>query len=128
LKPLPFTFCFENSSSVINLTEEFINNNETLECKCRLPYNPVQSKLEFLLKWEDLRDSWGQSLDGPAYGAIAIFNRSSHIGFVVGRNGNNLIIIHGNWSDRIDVSNYIKPSEIQYYRYPNGYTPCTLNK
>jgi uncharacterized protein (TIGR02594 family) len=65
-------------------------------------------------------DTWGQSLDGPAYGALAVF-KTSHIGFVVGQNGDNLIILHGNWSNKISLSDYIKPSEIQYYRYPTGY-------
>ena len=65
-------------------------------------------------------DSWGQSLDGPAFGALAIF-KTSHIGFVIGQFGVNLIILHGNWSNRISLSNYIKPGEIQYYRYPAGY-------
>ncbi len=65
-------------------------------------------------------DTWGQSLDGPAYGALAVF-KSSHIGFVVGQQGSNLIILHGNWSNRISLSDYIKSSEIKYYRYPSGY-------
>ena len=67
--------------------------------------------------------TWGQPLDGPTYGAIAIF-KTGHVGLVAGQNGNNLIMLHGNWSNRIDLSNYIKPAEISTYRYPSGYTPA----
>lgn len=69
--------------------------------------------------------TWGKPIDSPAYGAIAIFN-SSHVGFVVGQNGNRLIILHGNWSNQLHLSTYIKPTEIQMYRYPINYYPLTF--
>jgi len=65
---------------------------------------------------------WGQELTGPTFGAIAIFN-TNHIGFVVGMNGDKLIIFHGNWTVAISLSDYISPNQICGYRYPNGYLP-----
>jgi uncharacterized protein (TIGR02594 family) len=69
-------------------------------------------------KWS----TWGQALEGPVYGSIAVFN-TGHVGLVAGKKGDNLIILHGNWSNKISLSNYIKPTEISLYRYPTGYTP-----
>ncbi len=63
---------------------------------------------------------WGVSIAEPKYGAIAIF-KTGHVGFYVGSNGSNLIILHGNWSNRVDESDYITPGQIQEYRFPIGY-------
>lgn len=63
--------------------------------------------------------NWGQKLDEPKYGAFAVFNKS-HVGFYVGTNKNgNYSILHGNWGHKVELSTYIKPSEIKEFRYPN---------
>ena len=64
--------------------------------------------------------SWGYKLKEPKYGAIAIFT-NSHVGFYVGTKGDNYIILHGNWSDKIQLSDYIKKGQIREFRFPNGY-------
>jgi len=68
--------------------------------------------------------TWGTSLDKPAYGCVAVFN-SGHVGFVVGETtAGKLVLLHGNWSDRVDLSTYgIDRKDIKLYRYPNTFTP-----
>jgi uncharacterized protein (TIGR02594 family) len=69
--------------------------------------------------------NWGTKLDNPAYGAIAIWKDGSHVGFVVGENAEGkLVMLHGNWSKKVDLSTYgIDKSEIGSYVYPTGYKP-----
>jgi uncharacterized protein (TIGR02594 family) len=69
--------------------------------------------------------SWGQALDEPMYGAIAVFT-GSHVGFVLGMNGDNLVILHGNWSGKLTKTE-VDPSSISGYRYPSDYLPSPLN-
>jgi uncharacterized protein (TIGR02594 family) len=70
---------------------------------------------------------WGQTLDGPAYGSIAIQNGGSHVGFVAGKKPNNNIILLGGNQGPIGGGelNYtsMKPSSFQKFVYPTGYTP-----
>jgi len=68
--------------------------------------------------------SWGRAIDAPAYGAIAIFTWS-HVGFVYGMNGNNLIILHGNWSGELRITE-VSISSISCYRYPDFYLPSEI--
>ena len=54
----------------------------------------------------------------PEYGSIAVF-KTGHVGFVIGISGNGTIeVIHGNWSNGIQRSNYIKFSEIDSFVRP----------
>jgi uncharacterized protein (TIGR02594 family) len=68
-------------------------------------------------------ESWGVELDEPAYGAIAIFN-TGHVGFVAGETEQGkLIMLHGNWSNMVNYTDYTEKSEIKSYVYPKGYKP-----
>ena len=71
--------------------------------------------------WGPDFESWGQELSDPANGALAVF-KTGHVGFVVGKNGDNLLILHGNWSHSVTIST-IDKSEIKMFRYPNDFSP-----
>ena len=64
--------------------------------------------------------NWGEPLDEPEYGAVAVF-KTGHVGFYAGRKGKNYKILHGNWGNKVELSNYIKPSEINKFRFPKSY-------
>jgi uncharacterized protein (TIGR02594 family) len=66
--------------------------------------------------------NWGTKLQTPTYGAIAIFT-TNHVGFYMGKYPDGtLIILHGNWSDKVTISkpiyDPILPSQIKEYRFP----------
>jgi uncharacterized protein (TIGR02594 family) len=62
--------------------------------------------------------NWGIEIDKPVYGAIVIF-KTGHVGFYMGTNSDGtLIILHGNWSDKVSISKNISPNEIKAYRMP----------
>lgn len=67
---------------------------------------------------------WGQTLDRPAYGAIAISssgNGKGHVGFIAGRNSKgNLIMLGGNQSDSVRYSRNMNTLQ---FRFANGYRP-----
>ena len=66
---------------------------------------------------------WGQKLDKPAYGAIAVFKWSGgqHAAFVYGTNNSGKILyLGGNQSNSVSTATNSHPVT---YIYPNGYTP-----
>ena len=68
--------------------------------------------------------SWGQKLDKPAYGAIAIMNYS-HVAFVAGTNKDGRIVLLGGNQGRPGSVN-LSPNptnKVVSYRYPAGYKP-----
>jgi uncharacterized protein (TIGR02594 family) len=69
--------------------------------------------------------SWGQTLSGPAYGSIAIFEREGggHVGFVAGRNENgDIVILGGNQGNAVGYAAVGADVAIRYV-YPAGYDP-----
>lgn len=67
---------------------------------------------------------WGDKLDAPRYGAIAIF-KSGHVGFYMGTNPDGTLkILHGNWSHAVTISSGkfdpIYPSQIDCYVFPKN--------
>ena len=59
----------------------------------------------------------------PAVGSIVVFERGSggHIGFVVGRDYNdNLLVLGGNQSNAVNVRSFPR-SRVLGYRWPEGY-------
>ena len=67
---------------------------------------------------------WGQKLDRPAYGAIAIM-KYSHVGFVAGINKDGRIILLGGNQGRPGSVNYSPNSlnDVLMFVYPSGYIP-----
>jgi uncharacterized protein (TIGR02594 family) len=68
---------------------------------------------------------WGKKLDRPAYGAIAVFSYGGgkgHVGFVIGKKGDKLLILGGNQSNTVKVSSF-GTSQIIAYVVPSDYTP-----
>ncbi len=67
--------------------------------------------------------SYGRQLERPAYGSIAVFSYGGgrgHIGFVVGHQGNKLLILGGNQGNQVQVRAY-NTSQIIAYVVPRGY-------
>ncbi len=66
--------------------------------------------------------TWGEALDTPAYGCIAVFTRvgGGHVGFVVGRRANgDLLILGGNQGDAVNIRAF-PTSRVSGYRWPTG--------
>lgn len=65
---------------------------------------------------------WGVKLDKPIFGCVAIFNRKGggHVGFVVGKQGDSLLILGGNQSDAVNIKAFSK-STVVGYRFPIGW-------
>jgi uncharacterized protein (TIGR02594 family) len=62
--------------------------------------------------------TYGTKLTTPKYGAIAIF-MNGHVGFYVKTMPNgNYQILHGNWSEKVSLSDYIKPEQIRMFVFP----------
>lgn len=67
--------------------------------------------------------SYGTRLDGPAYGSIAVISYGGgkgHVGFVVGRQGDRLLILGGNQSNGVNVKAF-GTRQIAAYVVPPGY-------
>jgi uncharacterized protein (TIGR02594 family) len=73
------------------------------------------------LSWK----KWGEKSDEPVVGSIAVIDRGNgkgHVGIVVGRDGDNIILLGGNQKDGVRYSAY-PASKIAEYRVPPGYVP-----
>lgn len=71
------------------------------------------------LSWQ----SWGKKLTKPAYGSIAVFSwggGKGHVGFVVGKSGNNIQVLGGNQSNQVNVSSF-GTSQVVAYVVPDNY-------
>lgn len=79
---------------------------------------------------QSMRSAWarsymkfGRSLSGPAVGCVVVFERgptSGHVGFVVGRDkNNNILVLGGNQGDMVKISAF-PTSRVLGYRWPNG--------
>lgn len=74
--------------------------------------------------------TWGEKLNTPRRGCVVVFWRESpdswkgHVGFYVGQEGNDLLVLGGNQSDgnteSVNISRYSK-SRLLGYRWPKGY-------
>ncbi len=67
--------------------------------------------------------NYGTQLDRPAYGCIAVFSYGGgkgHVGFVVGKQGDRLLVLGGNQGDQVKVSSYGTGSIVAYV-VPSGY-------
>ena len=65
------------------------------------------------IKWAD----WGRKIDQPCKGCIAVWHWGSgkgHVGFVVGKRGSKLLVLGGNQSDQVKVSEYSTNKLIAY--------------
>lgn len=73
--------------------------------------------------WARSFAKWGVELEGPAVGAIVVFERgptSGHVGFVVGRDAaSNLMVLGGNQSDMVRISPF-NMQRVIGFRWPAG--------
>lgn len=69
--------------------------------------------------------AWGEhpamtKLDKPAYGCLAVFNRTGggHVGFVVGQDGaGNILVLGGNQGDAVNIRSFPK-TRVSSYVWP----------
>lgn len=83
--------------------------------------------------WSHAWKKWGDGLSKPAVGAVAFIDwgktdpakkDKGHVGFVVGKTSkNSIVLLGGNQGDSVSYAAF-KPSLIQAYRVPKGYTPA----
>ena len=76
--------------------------------------------------------NWGEKVDNPTYGEIAVF-KTGHVGFYLGTNNDGTLkILHGNWSNRVKISSGIYdpiyPSQIREYRMPRSVMQLNFSK
>ncbi len=67
--------------------------------------------------------NYGTRLNRPAYGALAVFSYGGgkgHVGFVVGKQGDRILVLGGNQSDSVKISSF-STSKIHSYVVPEGY-------
>jgi uncharacterized protein (TIGR02594 family) len=70
---------------------------------------------------------WGKKVTQPAYGAIAVIDWDGpgpgwkgHVGFVVGKKGNSILLLGGNQSDSVNISSF-STTKIIAYIYPSNF-------
>lgn len=73
--------------------------------------------------WARGYSKWGDKLHGPAIGAVAVLSRGpkfGHVGFVVGRTKEGLLLLlGGNQGDTVSIAAF-DPSRVLSYRWPKG--------
>lgn len=75
---------------------------------------------------------WGNSCPAqPAYGAVTILTRGNsngwqgHVGFYVGREGSNLLLLGGNQGNAVSIRPYAA-GRLLGFRWPIGYVPQSV--
>lgn len=67
--------------------------------------------------------NYGKNVKKPAYGSIAVFSYGGgkgHVGFVIGKQGDRLLVLGGNQSDQVKVSSF-GTSKVVAYVVPGDY-------
>lgn len=77
--------------------------------------------------WAKSYATYGTRLEGPALGAIAVFDRGAnggHVGFVAGRyDDGSLAVLGGNQSDAVRISKFNMSSpKLLGFRWPPGFS------
>lgn len=66
---------------------------------------------------------WGKEISSPAVGAIAVIDwggKKGHVGFVVGKSGDHIVLAGGNQGNQVKYSTY-RLDQIASFRVPRGY-------
>jgi uncharacterized protein (TIGR02594 family) len=66
---------------------------------------------------------WGRELPAPAVGSLAVIdwgNNKGHVGFVVGRSGDCIVLAGGNQHDQVRYTAF-RLNQIASFRVPDGY-------
>ena len=66
-------------------------------------------------------ETWGEYLSAPAYGCVVVFTRDGggHVGFVVGEDKGNLMVLGGNQGDAVSIRAFPR-ARATAYRWPSG--------
>lgn len=73
--------------------------------------------------WAQGWNNYGKAADGPAYGAVGVIKhtaKTGHVGFVIGKQGDNIILLGGNQGNMVKKSSY-PISKFIGFRFPSGY-------
>jgi uncharacterized protein (TIGR02594 family) len=100
-------------------------SDETPWCSSFANWNMVQCGIlgtnsARALSWKN----WGREINEPTYGCIGIIDwgkGKGHVGFIIGQNGNNYVMLGGNQKDAVRYSEF-KKSLFTSFRYPNNYS------
>lgn len=74
-------------------------------------------------------EGWGVALGSPIYGCIGVKKRAGgaawqgHVGFVVGANESEIILLGGNQTDAVSIAAFPR-RDFTAYRYPSGFDPA----
>ena len=100
-------------------------SDETAWCSSFVNWNMLQCNISGTnsaraLSWKN----WGREINEPTYGCIGIIDwgkGKGHVGFIIGQNGNNYVMLGGNQKDAVRYSEF-KKSLFTSFRYPNNYS------
>lgn len=74
--------------------------------------------------------NWGVRLNDPKPGAITILSRGNpsqgHVGFFIGKQGNDILLLGGNQRDAVTIAHYPR-SRVLGYRWPIAKTKEKVN-
>lgn len=81
-----------------------------------IPHEDLPDNPYYALNWL----KFGQKLNGPALGAIAVFVRpgGGHIGFYAGERDDAYLVLGGNQSNRVSLT-WISKSRLKGFRWPS---------
>lgn len=71
-------------------------------------------------------EAWGNALTDPVYGCVGVKKRAGgggwegHVGFVVGANSSEIIMLGGNQGDAVSVAAFSR-RDFTAFRYPSGF-------
>lgn len=74
-------------------------------------------------------EAWGAPMLQPAYGCIGVKRRAGgaawqgHVGFVVGANAQEIILLGGNQGDAVSIASFPR-RDFTAFRYPVGFDPA----
>ena len=74
-------------------------------------------------------EGWGLALTGPVYGCVGVKTRAGgaawqgHVGFVVGANEREVILLGGNHGDAVSIAAFPR-KDFTAFRYPPGFDPA----
>ena len=110
-------------------TTGITNNDETPWCSSFVNWVMLKAgqggtKSAMAISWR----KYGKKVSKPAYGAIAVIDWDGpgpgwkgHVGFVVGKQGDKLLILGGNQSNAVNIKRF-GTSKIVAYVFPENYT------
>lgn len=97
-------------------------DDETAWCGTYVAHCIKSANLPLPKHWYRAKDwlNWGQVINQPTYGAVAVFERKGggHVGFVVGKDKlGNILVLGGNQGDAVNIKAF-SAYRVAGYRWP----------